>query len=112
MLMVQLVPAARLVPQLLVCVKLEAFPPVTAKLVMLSAALPGFERVTVCAALVVPVSCGANVNDVAPSTACGAMPAPVMATVFTPTLLSIDSVAASASGEDGVTVTEMVQFAP
>src|SRR5438105_3019414 len=45
-LIVQLPPAATLVPQLLVCVKSPLLVPVTAMLVMLKAVLPGLERVT------------------------------------------------------------------
>ncbi len=45
-LMVQLAPAARLVPQLLLCAKLLLFVPLRAMLVMLSAVLWGFDSVT------------------------------------------------------------------
>ncbi len=53
-LMLQLAPAATELPQVLVCVKSPLFVPVTAMLVRLSEALPVFESVTDCAALVVP----------------------------------------------------------
>jgi hypothetical protein len=53
-LMLQLAPAATELPQVLVCAKSLLFVPVTAMLARLSGALPVFERVTDCAALVVP----------------------------------------------------------
>lgn len=52
-LIVQLEPAARLVPHVLVCEKLEAFVPPIAILLIVSAAVPVFDNVTVLAALVV-----------------------------------------------------------
>ena len=55
-LIVQLAPAATLVPQVFVCAKSPLLVPVTAMLVMLSAAVPLFVSVTVCAALVVPTA--------------------------------------------------------
>ena len=52
---VQLLPAARLLPQvLLLTTKSPTFVPVTAMLLIESAALPVFDNVIVCAALVVP----------------------------------------------------------
>ncbi len=53
MLMVQFAPTATLVPQLLVCAKLPAFVPVIEMPVMVSTAVPVFDKVTVWAALVV-----------------------------------------------------------
>lgn len=61
---VQLAPAARLLPQLFDWAKL----PFTAMLVMVKAALPVLLTVTVCGALVVPTACAGNVRTVAEST--------------------------------------------
>jgi hypothetical protein len=52
-LILQLAPAARLVPQVFVWLKSPLFVPVMAMLVMPSAAVPVLERVTACAALLV-----------------------------------------------------------
>ena len=54
--MVQLAPAAKLVPQDWLPVKSPALAPVRAMLVILSAVLPGLVRVAVCEALVVPTT--------------------------------------------------------
>ena len=67
----QLEPAARLDPQLLVCPKSPLLVPVTAMLVIDSAALPEFERVTAWAALVVPTVWLGNVKDVGDKLAAG-----------------------------------------
>ena len=55
-LIAQLAPAATELPQLLVCVKLLALEPETARLVMLRAALPELVRVIVRAGLAVPTA--------------------------------------------------------
>ena len=52
-LMVQFAPMATLVPQVLVCAKLPELVPVIEMPVIVSTALPVFDRVTVWAALVV-----------------------------------------------------------
>jgi hypothetical protein len=52
---VQLALTASVAPQLLVSAKTEGFVPVSVMLVMLRGAVPGFERATVCAVLVVPL---------------------------------------------------------
>jgi hypothetical protein len=52
-LMVQFAPAAKLVPQVLVCAKSAGFVPVNEMLLIANAAVPVFESVTVFAALVV-----------------------------------------------------------
>jgi len=52
--MVQLAPALRLLPQVVVLPNAPGLAPVSAMLVMLRVALPGFDNVTVCAELVVP----------------------------------------------------------
>jgi hypothetical protein len=56
-LIVQLAPAATLLPQLLVWAKSPEFVPLTPMLEMLKVAFPVLETVTVCGALVVPVVC-------------------------------------------------------
>jgi hypothetical protein len=56
-LIVQELPAATELPQLLLSAKLEAFVPEIVTLVMLNAAFPVFFSVTVFAALVVPTVC-------------------------------------------------------
>jgi len=68
---VQLAPAASELPQLFVCAKLLALVPVTVMPVIVSAAVPGFDSIRVCAAVVVPTGVGANVKLVGASTACG-----------------------------------------
>ena len=56
-LIVQLPPAATELPQLLLCAKSLAFVPVTARLLMISAAFPPFVNVTLrAAALVTPTA--------------------------------------------------------
>lgn len=59
-LMVQLVSAPTLLPQLLDCAKSPEFVPLRAMLDMLSDALPVFESVTICGALVEPMFCWPN----------------------------------------------------
>ncbi len=71
-LIVQLAPEARLVPQVLVCVKLLAFDPPIEIPVIVSAALPGLLSVTGSAEDEVPAVVLGNESDVGLSTACGA----------------------------------------
>src|SRR5271157_623764 len=54
--MVQLAPALRPLPQVVVILKAPALAPVSAMLLMLRAALPGLERVTIWAGLVAPTA--------------------------------------------------------
>jgi hypothetical protein len=61
-LMVQLFPAARLVPQLLVCPKSPPFAPVTAMPLIVKAVAPGFASVRAWDALAVPIVWAANVS--------------------------------------------------
>jgi hypothetical protein len=61
-LIVQLAPAATLLAQLFVWAKSPGFVPPRAMFDMLREALPMFESVTLCAVLVVPVSCWLNVR--------------------------------------------------
>jgi hypothetical protein len=67
--MVQLAPAASELPQVLVCAKLLGLVPATLMRVMVNGALPGLERVAVCAELVVPVVWLGKLRDVGESTA-------------------------------------------
>ena len=76
-LMAQLLPAARLEPQVLVSAKL----PLAVIELMVSAAVPVFERVTVCAALVVPCSWLPKLRLTGETPAMGATPVPVRLTV-------------------------------
>jgi hypothetical protein len=80
-LMVQLAAAATLVPQVLVWLKSPLFVPVMAMLVMLSAAVPVFERVTACAVLLVLTNWLLNVSDAGDRPTAGATPVPVKLTV-------------------------------
>lgn len=57
---VQLLPAATLPPQLLVCAKSPAFVPLMARLEIFSEPLPVLERITDCGALVEPTFCCPN----------------------------------------------------
>ena len=72
--MMQLAPAAMLVPQLLLWAKLVAFVPVIEIPVMVSAALPVLDKVTGFAALVVPTVWFANANEVGDKPATGEPP--------------------------------------
>ena len=78
-LITQLDPAATLVPHGLVCEKSVAFGPVILMPVpvMLSAALPVFESVTVCGAEAVPDGCAAKAREVGLKLAIGAAGATV-----------------------------------
>jgi hypothetical protein len=111
---VQLAPAAREVPQLFVCPKLLALVPVTEMLVMVSAAVPGFESVIGNGVAAVPISVLGNASGFGLSSACGAVPVPVtVADCGEPVALSateIDALRLPAAA--GVKLTVMVQFAP
>jgi len=92
-LIVQLAPAPTLVWQLFVWAKSPEFVPLRAMLDMLREALPVFESITLCAALVEPVPCWPNVRLVGERLAMGAdgggglLPPPPQATQ-TPTTSS------------------------
>ena len=64
--------AARLVPQVFVCEK----SPLAAMLEIVSVALPGLLRVTLCGLLLVPNTCPENVNEVGDRLAADAVPVP------------------------------------
>jgi len=64
--------AARLVPQVFVCEK----SPLAAMLEIVSVALPGLLRVTLCGLLLVPSTCPENVNELGDRLAADAVPVP------------------------------------
>jgi hypothetical protein len=77
---VQLPPAATLVPQLLLWAKLLIFAPVTEMLVMVSAPVPGFESVNGNAVAYAPTTVLGKASGLGLSVACGtstAVPVPV-----------------------------------
>ena len=74
----QLVPTARLVPQLLVCAK----SPLAVMLEMLAAAVPVFETVTGCDALLLPSTCAGKASALLDRPITGAVPVPVRETVW------------------------------
>jgi hypothetical protein len=115
-LIVQLALAASEAGHWLVCAKSPAFAPVTEMPVTVSAALPEFVSVTVCAGLVVFNACEPNVNEVGASVTTGALaaaPVPVSGTVCgLPVALSANETAAvRAPDAVGLNVTLIVQFA-
>jgi len=112
----QLAPAASDVPQVLVCAKSDGLAPASVIPEIVSAALPVFLSVAVCAAEVVPVV-AVKLSDDGVSDAIGAggtVPVPLSWTVCgEPVALStIESVAAKLAAEAGVKVTEIEQLAP
>ena len=74
---VQLVLTARLVPQLLLCAK----SPLAVMLAMFAAAVPVFDTVTGCDALLLPSTCAAKVSVLVDTAITGAVPVPVSETV-------------------------------
>ena len=110
----QLAPAARLVPQLLVEAKEDAFVPVTAMLEIARASALGLVRVTCCVALVVPNGWAAKVRLVADSVGALTMPVPVTAIVWgeLPASSTMVTVPLNAPTAAGLRVTVIVQFAP
>jgi hypothetical protein len=80
-LILQLAPAATLVPQVFVWLKSPLFAPVIVMLVMLSAAVPVFESVTAWAVLVVLTSWLLNESDAGERPTPDATPVPVRLTV-------------------------------
>jgi len=108
--------AASVVPQLLVWAKSVGLAPVSVMPEIVSAALPGFESVTVARAEVDPTLVLAKMTEVGESTACGAaatVPVPLrVATCGEPVALSAtETDALKVVAEAGVKVTEMVQVA-
>ncbi len=110
MLMVQLAPAATLLPQVLVWPK----SPLAAMLLMLSTPFPVLLRVTLCAALVAPVSCAANGSVAVERLTTGPVAVPASATVCgLPLALSVMvRVPVRAPSAVGLNVTVIVQLAP
>ena len=76
----QLAPAARPEPQVLVWEK----SPLTVTLVILRVTLPVFLRVRLCALLLVPTACGRKVKEAGEKLTTGAVPLPVKLTVWVP----------------------------
>ena len=109
-LILQLPPAANVVPQLLVCAK----SPLAEMPVMVSGPVPLFVRVTVCAALVVPMFCPAKVRLVGDRPAEGTVPVPLrLAVCGLPAALSVTlTVPVRVPVADGVKVTLMLQLLP
>ncbi len=120
-LMVQLAPTAKdrgSVPQVFVCAKFDAFEPLSAMLFTVSEAVPELVRVTLRAALVVPVTWLASVTLVGESVAADPLvvvpPVPVRVTVWVVGLaLSVMvSVAVWMPVALGLNVTLIVQLDP
>jgi hypothetical protein len=113
--MLQLPPAATLDPQVFVWPKSPLLAPVTAMLMMLSAAVPGLLKVTLCAVLDVPTFREANISAVGLSDACGTPP-PMPESVKEwgdPAALSVIVIeAVRLPAAVGVKVTEMLQLPP
>lgn len=110
--MVQFPPAATLVPQVLVWLKLPAFAPARAIEPMVNAMFPLFVTVTVCAALALPTVWPAKVSDVALKVAVARLPVPLSATLCgEPDALSaMLNAAVRAPAVLGENATEMVQL--
>jgi hypothetical protein len=113
-LIVQLAPAATLLPQLLVWAKSPEFVPLMPMFEMSNVAFPVLERVTFWGVLVVPVYCWPNERLDGESVTAGATPVPIRLTLWgLPLALSaMASEALRAPVADGVNVTLIVQFAP
>jgi hypothetical protein len=113
-LIVQLAPAARLLPQVLVCAKFDLLVPVMEMLEIVMVAVPVFVSVTVRAALVVLIAWEPNEMDASDSEATGPAPVPDRATACgLPVALSlILSVAVRLPTAVGRNVTLTVQLPP
>jgi len=107
---VQLAPAARDAPQLLVCP--NSVPAVI--LVMVSGVAPEFSRITFLAALVVPTACLANMTFAGVSFTTGTAPVPLMVSFCgLPVALSLTAmVALRITAYAGANVTVKVQLLP
>jgi hypothetical protein len=79
---VQVAPAAKVVEQVVVCGKMDELLPVTETLVRVSATVPVFLRVTVCAAAVVPTATVPKARLAGVTLTVGTMPVPVSVTVL------------------------------
>jgi len=113
-LMVQLLPAARVAPQVVVSAKLAALAPPKTMLPRFNVALPVLVSVTLEAALVVATLVVAKLMLVAESDAAGASPVPLNATVCgEPVALSLMERAADSEPlETGVKMTLTLQLLP
>src|SRR5438128_5108384 len=109
-LIVQLAPAATLLPQVLVWAK----SPLAVMLVTFRTPFPVLLRVTLCAALVAPVSCAANGSVAVERLTTGPVAVPASATVCgLPLALSVMvRVPVRAPSAVGLNVTVIVQLAP
>jgi hypothetical protein len=112
--MVQLAPAARLVPHEFANPNEDAFVPVTAMLVIESAAVPELVMVTVCELLVEPTFTEPNARLVADRVTDGSPPVPLKAMVCGELMASSVMVMAAVSAPVvvGAKCPWMVQFAP
>jgi hypothetical protein len=115
-LILQLDPAATLVPQLLVCAKSVLFSPVTARLVIVSVAFPVLVRVAVCGELTTPTDSFPKGMLVGANTTTGPPPVPVPVRLTVCGLFPASSltfnVAVRVPVADGVNVTFTVQAWP
>ena len=112
--MLQLAPAARLVPQVVPITKDDAFVPVTAILLIANAAVPVLVIITVCDALADPTVVEGKVRLVADKVTGGATPVPLNATLCgeLPALSVIVIAAVSEPVLVGAKCPWNVQFAP
>jgi hypothetical protein len=112
--MLQLAPAARVAPQVVVLAKSPALVPVNAMLVILILAFPVFDNVTVRELLVVLTNCTAKAKEVGESCAAGPVPVPVRVTDWgvVGSESAILSDAVRVPGAEGRKVTLMVQLFP
>jgi hypothetical protein len=79
--MVQVAPAATVLPQVFVCEKSVAFAPVNVTFVIASDTVPVLVKVTFCAALELPINWLANVRLAGEAVAASTAPVPVMLTL-------------------------------
>jgi hypothetical protein len=107
---VQLDNAARVAPHVVVCAKSAGLAPVRDTPMLVSVALPGFESVMICAAVVVFTVVDAKVSVAGVSEACAAVPVPVRLAVWVAALLATDRVPVNVAADVGVNVTRMVQL--
>ena len=114
-LIVQLPPAATLVPQPLACAKSPGVPPVSPMLTLSKGAVPVLESVTVCATLAVLNCWFPNTIVGGDTPAIGVTPVPLKVTVtvgFKGSLLLMVKPADAAPAAVGVKVTLIMQLAP
>ncbi len=115
--MLQLAPAASVLPQVVVSAKSDGLAPVMLMRVIVRVLVPGFDKVIACAAEVLPSVVVGNVRLVGLRTAlgtCGAVPVPLSVAVcgVFAALSATEMVAEKLAAEAGVKVAEMLQVAP